>query len=94
MSWVPPCDMDELPSESSALWHGDTCGRRYLPEDVIVVLVSMSGLRVKTLSILDSAAAMLCAILPPEGVVTEPRCARAWLDVDLPLFFFGSIVSV
>ena len=46
-------------------------------EDVVVVLLSKSGFRVKTPVCLGLGSSDACAVLPPEGVVVELRCSRA-----------------
>ena len=55
----------------------DTHGCHALLEDVVVVLLSVSGLQMKTFVRMDSATAMLCAFLPLGGVVVELRCAMS-----------------
>ena len=67
---------------------GDTRGCRDLLEDVVEDLLSMSRLRVKTFVRMDSAAATLCVVFPPEGVVVELRCVRVlreWLVLTVLL---------
>jgi len=69
---------------------GDTRGFRDLLEDVVEDLLFVSGFRGKTSIQLDSAAATLCVVLPPEGVVVELRCARGlrgWLVLSISLMF-------
>ena len=55
---------------------GDTRGCRSLPEDVVVVLLFVSRLRVKTFVQLDLAVATLCAVFPLEDVAVELMCVR------------------
>ena len=73
----------------------DGCGRRSLPEDVVVVLLVVAGFRVKTFVLygLRHWRRLVSFSLPRmlSWSLSVLRCG-ATLYSDLPLSFFGSVV--